>query len=244
MKRYALPVLGLFLLLSGCAATQLALEKKDLKVETLMSDTIFLDVENQTGKRVYIDVKNTSDKVLNIRENIAGKLAARGYATTDAANTADYILQVNILQVGRCDPSALRRNAGLGFGAPLTGGVVGGLIGAGTGSSTGVMTGVGIGALAGLGLEAVAGALVKDVTYSITTDVMISEKTAFDVKETQKAELAVGKGTTRSQRVARASNRQRYQTRIASYANKVNLSFEEALPALEEGLAGSVAGIF
>ena len=36
----------------GCAAAQIALEKKDLKVETQMSDTIFLDIETQIERTV------------------------------------------------------------------------------------------------------------------------------------------------------------------------------------------------
>lgn len=246
MKR-TLPALCLcVMLLSGCAATMLALEKKDLKVETLMSETIFLDVENQTGKRVYLDIKNTSDKDIQIREMIVSRLSTRGFSVADSAKQADYILQVNILQVGMADPTALRQNIQLGYGAPLTGIVAGGLIGAGTtaGSWGGTVTGMGVGAVAGAGLEVLAGTMVKDVSFSIVTDVMVSEKTSFKVKESQQGMHSVGKGTTRTQSVTRASNRQRYQTRIASYANKVNLKFEEALPALEDGLAKSIAGIF
>ena len=37
-----LPAILLCVAFAGCAATQIALEKKDLKVETQMSDTIFL----------------------------------------------------------------------------------------------------------------------------------------------------------------------------------------------------------
>nr|CBA73471.1 conjugal transfer surface exclusion protein TraS [Arsenophonus nasoniae] len=39
------------------------------------------------------------------------------------------------------------------------------------------------------------------------------------------------------------TNRHKYQTRIVSNANKVNLKFEEAKPELENQLAKSIANI-
>jgi len=55
-------------LLSGCAATQIALEKKDLDVQTQMSDTIFLDADEMASndKTVFVSIKNTSDKDVDI----------------------------------------------------------------------------------------------------------------------------------------------------------------------------------
>lgn len=247
--RFFSMVLAFPLLLSGCAAMQVAIEKKDLKVETLMSETIFLDVENQTGRNVFVDVKNTSDKNLNIQNRVTNILQDRGYTITSSAKNADYILQVNVLQVGQADPSALRSSVVSGYGGVLTSGLGGAIAGAGiaavSGAGSAGLTGaIAGGAILGSAAELVAGSMVKDVTFSIMTDVMLSEKTNFKVKETQAAKHSIGKGTTRTQSVERKSNRQRYQTRIASTANKVNLKFEEALPALEDGLARSIAGIF
>lgn len=245
MRSANIVLLFMAFLLAGCAAAQLAIEKKDLKVETIMSDTIFLDIEKQTGKKVYIDVKNTSDKNLNIQHKIMGILSSRGFTASDSAARADYILQVNILHVGQADISALQKNAHLRYGVPLASFIGGAAIGAATThTATGLWTGGAIGLLAGSGAEIIAGSLVKDVTYAIITDVMISEKTTYKVKEGQVAHLAVGKGTTRTQNIERQSNHQRYQTRITSYANQVNLKFEEALPYIEDGLAKSIAGVF
>ena len=42
-------IIPLFLI--GCAATQVGLEKKDLKVQTKMSKSIFLDLDNQIEKQ-------------------------------------------------------------------------------------------------------------------------------------------------------------------------------------------------
>ncbi|WP_422491663.1 complement resistance protein TraT, partial [Endozoicomonas sp. ALE010] len=35
----------------------------------------------------------------------------------------------------------------------------------------------------------------------------------------------------------------KYQTRVVSTANKVNLKFEEALPELKKGLSNSISGL-
>jgi len=43
--------------------------------------------------------------------------------------------------------------------------------------------------------------------------------------------------------VAEESGWRLYRTRVASTAVKVNLEFEEARPALTQGLLGSLAGI-
>lgn len=249
LTRFLMPLIVFPLLLTGCAAMQVAIEKKDLKVETFMSDTIFLDVENQAGKTIFVDVRNTSDKQLNIQNMITSSLQSRGYTVVPGAKSADYILQVNILQIGQADPSALRSTVHSGFGSVLGSGLAGGLTAAGIAAISGAgshgMTGAIVaGALLGSAAELIAGSMVKDVTFSMVTDVMISEKTNFKVQESQQARLSMGKGTTRTQSVTRESSRQRYQTRIASAANKANLTFEEALPALEDGLARSIAGIF
>ncbi len=234
-------MVGLFY---GCAATQVAIEKKDLKVETLMSDTIFLDVEKNLPRTVYVDIRNASDKDFDLLGPVTAKLSQRGYTVVADPATASYILQVNILQVGQADPSALRSSVYSGYGGALAGGLAGAVIGATTGRGSGVYYGGALGGLVGGAAEMVAGSLVKDVTFSIITDVMVSEKTKDPVYESQQAHLAKSKGTTVTQAIQKTSDRQRYQTRIASSANKVNLKFEEALPALQDGLARSIAGIF
>lgn len=229
-------------LFSGCAATQTAITKKDLKVETKMSDTIFLELENQTEKTIYVDLKNTSDKDIDILPYVTNHLQRRGYRIVTNPKSAFYILQANILFVGQTDPTALEQSTMAGFGGALAGAAVGGAIAdARDGNTT---TGAVAGGLLGAGIEMVAGSLVKDVTYSIVTDIQVAEKTPEKVAQTSQSNLKQGKSSSVSQSSNTTTNRKKYQTRISSYANQVNLKFEEALPALQEGLAKSVAGIF
>ena len=49
-------------ILSGCAAVHTSIAKKDLDVQTKMSDTIFLDPVEPDRRIVYLNVRNTSDK--------------------------------------------------------------------------------------------------------------------------------------------------------------------------------------
>jgi hypothetical protein len=126
-------------LLWGCAATQVAIEKKDLKVETLMSDTIFLDVEKNLPRTVYVDIRNSSDKDFDLLGPVTARLTQRGYTVVQNPDAASYILQANILQVGQADPSALRTSVYSGYGGALAGGLAGAAIGATTGKTSGAL---------------------------------------------------------------------------------------------------------
>lgn len=57
------------------------------------------------------------------------------------------------------------------------------------------------------------------------------------------AALRQGTSGIKLQTSTEEGNRAKYQTRVVSNANKVNLKFEEAKPALEAQLAKSVANI-
>jgi hypothetical protein len=237
---------ALSLLLGGCAATQVALEHKDLSVQTEMSATVFLDVESRLDKSVYLDVKNTSDCDLAIEPLLRSRLEQQGYKVLPDAKDAFYILQANIRQVGMANPSALHESLYAGWGGPLAGSLAGAMIGGNRTSNSfaGAMNGAGIGGLLGGAGELIAGALVKNVTYSMITDVQIMERTDEAVIQKVESNLKQGIGTQVTQSNESVRNRRKYQTRIVSTANKVNLKFAEALPHLEAQLAKSLGGIF
>lgn len=50
------------LFLSGCAASSVMISKRNLDVQTKMSETIFLDPVSPDQKGMYVEVRNTSDK--------------------------------------------------------------------------------------------------------------------------------------------------------------------------------------
>ena len=110
--------------------------------------------------------------------------------------------------------------SGVGVGVGVDAGV-----GAGTGTGVGVGVGAGAGVGSGVGVGAgvaavswIADQYVQDKSYSLITDVQIS------VRKSDQSWT-------------------RYNTRIASVADKVNLKFEEAKPVLVTQIAQETAGI-
>lgn len=76
----ALVAIGSTRLLSGCAATRIAIEKHDLDVQARMSDSIFLDPVSDGKKTVFVQVRNMSDKQdFDVSADVKDVIAARGY---------------------------------------------------------------------------------------------------------------------------------------------------------------------
>lgn len=230
-------------LLVGCAATQTMISKGRLDVQTKMSNTIFLNPVEDSQKTIYVQIKNTSDKPdFKIDGRVKNILANKGYRVVTSLNKAHYLLQANILQAGKVDPSAAEKMFLGGYGSSIQA--------IGTGVAAGALAGGGRSMLAGglIGglVDTVANAAVKDVTYTVVTDLQISEKTAKGtrIKQTDESKFQQGTGTVSRQSSSAQVGWMKYQTRIMSTANKVNLKFKDALPLLEDGLSSSIAGIF
>lgn len=230
-------------LLSGCAATQVALSKKNLDVQTKMSASLFLDpAERDELKTIFIQAKNTSDKPgFQLTRELHQALVSKGFKVVSQMNRAHYVLQVNVLQVGKMDPTAAEAAVYKGYGAD------GIALGAATayvaGGSDKMMVAGGIfGGIASV----VADSLVKDVHFSVITDVQIKERLGGKEKAQNytahfnRSGTGGGAYSTYSEKTPWKT----YQTRILSSANKVNLEFQQAAPALQTALAQSIAGIF
>jgi hypothetical protein len=161
---------------------------------------------------------------------------------TQNPEEANYLLQANVLQVGKVDLSAARKGFASGYGGGLEGFAMGAIATNTLGGSNGLSVGVGI--LGGI-LGTVANAMVKDVTYSIITDIQISErvKKGVVVNESNRANLVQGTSGSKTITSNEKTQWKRYQTRIMSTANKVNLDFIEASPLLVQGLVRSISGI-
>ena len=241
--RFAFPlVLGAAIALSGCAATQVYLENKDLQVQTRMSATVFLPPATPGKRTVWVDVRNTSDQDIDLGQ-LGSLLTSRGYRIVDNPEKANYHLQANILYVGRDDKSAIRQSSLYGgWGGPVAGVAAGTAAGAGIGGTPlGVGVGGIVGGIVGGVAEMIAGSLVKSVVYTMVTDIQIAERSAAPVAQTQHSNLQQGTATTVTQNVTETSGWKLYRTRIVSTATKVNLDFNEAKPQLTNGLLKSVA---
>jgi outer membrane lipoprotein SlyB len=240
-------VLALSMVLSGCAAVHTSIAKKDLDVQTKMSDTIFLDPVDSSQKTIYLNVRNTSDKTnFDIAHPVARVLESKGYTIVSDPKKAYYWLQVNVLSVDKASPTAAQAALGAGYGGALTGAA----IGMATGAALGDWTGAGIGGLAGAAAfgiaDTIAGAAVKDVMFMAVTDVEIAERAESGViiRQDNQQDAKQGIGGARRQSSTKVSNMSKYRTRVVSTANKVNLQYDEAAMDLTNGLTRSIAGLF
>ncbi|KTD66461.1 Lipoprotein YlpA precursor [Legionella santicrucis] len=230
------------IMLVCCAATQTALEHRTLEVSTKQSETIFLDPVSNNQKTVYVSVKNTSDEELNITPQLKTTLSSHGYKIVNNPNSAYYLLQANVLKIGKMSVAASQSALDGGYGSAIAGAVAGTAAGSFTNSSTGMIAGGLAGGVIGLASDS----LVKDVNYTMITDVQISERVGKGVKvnEQFQSNLKNGSSSVTTQTSSRDSQYQRYRTRVVSNADKVNLKFPEARNALEQGLTKVISGIF
>jgi hypothetical protein len=239
-----LAAIGSTSLLSGCAATQIAIEKRNLDVQTRMSDTIFLEPTAAAKRTIYVQVRNTSDKPdFDIASDVSAAVAAKGYRVVSDPDQAQFILQANILQVGKVAPSAARMAFG-GYGAPLGAAFLGAGAAVGMGATHGGPI-LAAGLVTGLA-EMVANAAVKDVYYTAITDVMIRERQRSGVKSHESSVHNLHQGNSGGTTVTynEDSDYRTYQTRVMSVANKVNLDFGEAVTPLRSGLVRVISGVF
>lgn len=242
-------IAGLLIALNlfGCAATQTAISKRNLDVQTKMSDTIFLDPVSEKNKTILIQVKNSTDKPeLDISPLLKASINQKGYRLVSNPDDAHFILQANVLSVEKTSKSPNASRYG-GFGAAVGGAAIGGLASAATGGTGRNMAGTAliVGALAGLA-EAVGNGLVSDVYYVAVTDVQIKEKTKTGVlsQSTSKQNLKNGNSGGASVTTNEIIDYKIFQTRIVSVANQVNLEFNEAAPLLNTGLTKVLSGVF
>lgn len=228
--------------MTGCAATQTALEHGSLQVSTKQSETIFLDPVSKAQKTVYVSVKNTSDEEINIAPQLKTVLMNHDYKVVNNPSSAHYIVQANVLKVGKMSVAASQSALGGGYGSVIAGAVAGTAAGSLTHTGTGMIAGGITGGLVGLAADS----LVKDVNYTMITDIQISEKVGKGVKVNERfqSRLKNGNSTLTSQTYSRDSQYQRYRTRVVSNADKVNLKFADARGELEQGLVKVISGIF
>jgi len=226
------------LLLNGCSAIDKSIKHGTLDVQTKMSETVFLDPVADNKRTVVLQIRNTSDKKdLDIVSEIKTAIEDKGYKIVTDPNKANFMIQANILQVGKSTQEDPFSSLTSGYGGALAGGTVGSLV-------SNDYAGAGIGALAGGLIGTVADAAVQVVNYQMITDLQISEKADGDVvTESSNAQLKQGTSGSKSSSWSQKTKWKKYQTRIISVAKKTNLKFEVALPELKRGLVQSISGL-
>lgn len=225
---------------TGCGAAHTAIKKRHLDVQTKMSETIFLEPTAPDKKIIFVDIRNTSDKDMNVTDTILASLKARGYTITTNPQQANFMLQANILQVGKSDLRQAQNALDGGFGGAVLGATAGYAVSGGNRD-------VAAAGLIGAAVGVVADALVDDTYYSMVTDVQIRERplSGEAIVQSQSANIKQGSATNVKQDINGAKVEWKtYRTRVVSTANKVNLNFEEAQPALQDALGKSLSGLF
>lgn len=239
----------LVFIVNGCAATRTLIEKRKLNVETKMSETIFLEPVSPEKRVVYVDIKNTTDKELpGIEYGIKGRIVSSGFKVTEDPAEATYILQANILKVGKTDLEEANSILGGGYQGVVEGAVVGAVIGGAIGGDVDeINKGTVAGAIAGGVAGFLFDALVTDDLFTMVTDIQIRERAREGelIYETQDTDAPQGTATRTTQTSHVDDVKWKiYRTRVVSVANKANLDFEEAKPHLQAGLERSIGGIF
>ncbi|EFF4884024.1 complement resistance protein TraT [Escherichia coli] len=198
-------------------------------------------LEPASERTVFLQIKNTSDKDMSgLQGKIADAVKARGYQIMTSPDKAYYWIQANVLKADKMD---LRESQGLlsrGYEGAAVGAALGGGITAYNTGSAGTTLGVGL-ATGLIGMA--ADAMVEDINYTMITDVQIAERTRTSVRTDNVAALRQGTSGSKIQTSTETGNQHKYQTRVVSSANQVNLKFEEAKPHLEDQLAKSIANI-
>ncbi|ENU2275611.1 complement resistance protein TraT, partial [Escherichia coli] len=203
------------------------------------TSTIWLEPASE--RTVFLQIKNTSDKDMSgLQGKIADAVKARGYQIMTSPDKAYYWNQANVLKADKMD---LRESQGWlsrGYEGAAVGAALGGGITAYNTGSAGTTLGVGL-ATGLIGMA--ADAMVEDINYTMITDVQIAERTRTSVRTDNVAALRQGTSGSKIQTSTETGNQHKYQTRVVSSANQVNLKFEEAKPHLEDQLAKSIANI-
>lgn len=155
--------------LISCSAMKTSIEKRDLRVNTTMSNSIFLSPVSLSKKTIFIQVRsNVSDFYLE--SSIKNQLIAKGYKIVSVPSQAEFILQANLRSITR---SVAKPDSTLDtIGGAVIGGAIGSAFGAGTGQIATTAAGAAVGGAAGNALSTA----VEDVTYTAIVDVLVSQK--------------------------------------------------------------------
>jgi hypothetical protein len=236
-------------LLCGCAATTVALDKRDLDVQAKTSTSVFVDPVGRSDRTIYLDIRSGVQEFdrrafLNfVKQQFASNES--GYRIVDDPEQAHFQMLVYVLNLEKASPNAAQAALQQGYvgGETAAGAGVGAVVGANSGHA---WQGGILGGVAATGATMVANALVHDVTYMLVCDISIREQAARGVlvrKDTQ-IDMRVSDAGSSQQRVSEMSTKKEYRTRIVTTANQANLKLEDAQDRMFEKTAYAMAGFF
>jgi hypothetical protein len=157
-------------MLMSCASTQMASQPRHSETKSNLSKSIFLDPVSLEQKTIHVSVKNTSGQSLNVAPQLKMALAEHGYRVVNNPSDAHYLLQANVMSVGKMSLASSQLVLKDGYGT-----AVGGAGDAALGALSGFANVAG-GKLAGSLVGAAADTVVGNVKHTMVTDVRISER--------------------------------------------------------------------
>lgn len=237
-------------LLGGCAATSVALSKKDLDVQSKTSTAIFVDPVSKERRSVYVEVRSGVQEFDRraLSKFIKQEFAANenGYRIVDDPEAAQFMMSVYVLNLEKASPTAAEAALRQGYsGETALGATAGAVIGSRDGYRGAAEGGL-LGGMLASGATLFANSLVKDVTYMLVCDVQVKERAAKGVlvrKDTQ-IDTKVSDAGSSQQRVSEVTSVKEYRTRVVTTANKANLTLEEAQEKMFSKTAYALSGFF
>ena len=264
----------LLLPLTGCMALHTSVAKGKLDVQTRMSETIYLDPVEPELRTIFIDIRQTAAEYqLPLADDVRELLLSRGYQLVNSPRQAQYWLQVNVRTVLKERPEVVLASGEYNMspeqihqllypGIALPTAESEQIASSRRASNVALYADASYGAdidgkdiaralvvlAAWAGAEYVGNQLVKDKYYTMLTDVQLAERIAPDsiglVQEVSRQRLQQGDSGNNELMWELATDRRKYQVKVVSFANKANLSWDDAEQPLHQGLLRSLAGIF
>ena len=237
----------LIVVLNACTATQVAVGKKDLVVQTKTSTAVFVEPVSKKKRTIYLDIKSG---VMEFDRREFKKFVKQqfvendsGYTLVDDPERAQFQMVAYVLNLEVASPTAAEAALHQGYmgGSVAAGAAAGAVLNSGN-----RWAGAAAGGLVGGAFDTLASALVKDVTYMLVCDVQIREKAAKGVyvrKDTAITTKVSDAGTSK-QRVSEVGKYKDYRTRIVTTANKANLKLPEAQDLMFKKTAYAMSGFF
>lgn len=230
----------LVILGTGCAGTMSAIQNREMSLSAKMSDTIFLNPEILAKNRnIYVRVTNTSDyQQIDFADILRHNLQAKGFTITNQPADAGYIIQANLLYLGKEKKDLTADGMAVGgFGGALAGSTIGGDW---RGNAAGGLAG----GIAGAVIGGIIGSAIHVDTFFGALDIQIKEASDVAVQGKMNSDIKQGSSTTMHTEKAVNSNFQEYRTRIVVKAVQTNIDKNEACNAIANRLATQIAGMF
>ena len=168
----------LLAILNGCAAVHTSVSKRNLNVQTSISDTVSLNPVSPDNRSIFVQVGSTSVKPdFGLEGPLRIAISAKGYHVIDVPEAAQFKPQAQFLSVARASVTVAEAALNDGYRGPLARMAVGAPVGVAAAGSSQNMAVAGVaGAIVGGLVETAVDAAVQDVFFVAITDVQISLK--------------------------------------------------------------------